>query len=157
MESARVAGLEDVDDIAFLAEEARTEIAASKGGELFLLADARRPPYRDSFLSDLESDYREIVLGCIDSVPVGFATWWPIEIAPGTVHAWVPEIFVLAGARGVGVGESVLNLLFDRARLVGAVGIESQVLPGNRHGKNFFERAAMTTRLLRVYSKLGDE
>ena len=72
----------------------------------------------------------------------------------GAQIAEIGEIFVLPDARGVGVGEVMLDLIMDWARDRGCTHLEGSVLPGNRAGKNFFERAAMVTRVLRVSTAL---
>ena len=66
----------------------------------------------------------------------------------------VSELVVDPDARGVGLGVCLLEDAVAWAKAVGAVGIESTALPGQRATKNFFEAAGMKARLLTVYASL---
>ena len=91
------------------------------------------------------------------------------DVAFGYAHATVVDVdgarivrlydvFVEPEARGVGIGEALLTFVFDWAREQGAGAIDSIVLPGNREGKNFFERFGLVARAIHVYRALdGDD
>jgi len=64
------------------------------------------------------------------------------------------DVFVEPDARGVGVGEALLTFVFEWARKQRSSAIDSIVLPGNREGKNFFERFGLVARAIHVYRSL---
>jgi L-amino acid N-acyltransferase YncA len=66
----------------------------------------------------------------------------------------VEQIYVEPGARSVGVGEAILDLLIVEATERGAIGIEALALPGDRATKNFFETHGMVARAIIVHRRL---
>jgi len=155
IESARLAADDELPTVALLAAEARAEIEASKGGPMYLRREGRALPYLESFEAQASDERGAVVVGLIDASIVAFATVSHCELRDGAQLAEIQEIYVLPDARGVGIGEFMLDVIMDWARERGCERLEGSVLPGNRHGKNFFERAAMVTRVLRVSTALG--
>lgn len=137
-----------------LAELARKEIGESKGGEMYLRNEAREHPYEPSLVDWLERPDAAVIVGTIDDCIVAFSAVSTFYLRDGGRIAEAAEIFVLEEARGVGVGEAMLDLMMDWSREHDCTHLEGSVLPGNRHGKNFFERAHMVTRVLRVSTRL---
>jgi GNAT superfamily N-acetyltransferase len=93
-------------------------------------------------------------VGCIDDVAVGFAQVGVVIHNPQNVIGEVLAYGVLAEARGVGVGEAMLDLVIDYCRSRGCTGIDAQALPGARETKNFFETFGFTARRLVVHHSL---
>lgn len=132
----------DAEAIADLRVAARSEVAPERGGELLL----------DSWpYTDQPSDITHV--GLIGSVVVGYVV---AGVEQGNDHrlCFVRELYVASPARTVGVGSAMLAVTIDAAQLAGCTAIESQVLPGNRAAKNFFERLGLVTRHMRVSRRL---
>jgi GNAT superfamily N-acetyltransferase len=112
-----------------------------------------RPAIDRARLSD---DAVLVALGLYADVPFGFAHAAMITVNDAhVVHLY--DLFVEPDARGVGVGEALLDFVFDWARARQARGIDSIVLPGNREGKNFFERFGLVARAIHVYRELAHD
>lgn len=154
METARLATNADRDVLAELARKARALAFAQRGGPLWL---AREVAWSPEAL--LEPDHPSppdgvVVLGCVDDVPLGFATLIMEEIPDGRRLAVVDQLYVDPAARDIGIGEAMMELVLDRAREDGAVGIDATALPGDRATKNFFERFGLTARAITVHRSL---
>lgn len=153
-EHARQATVDDLPIVVALAAEAHAEIGASKGGAMWARREARQPPLGASLQAGIDDESQLTILGTLDDSGVGYATVTTELLPDGALIAEVTEIFVLPDGRGVGVGEAMLDAVMDWARDLGCTHLEGSVLPGNRAGKNFFERAHMVTRILRVSTPL---
>lgn len=154
-EHAQQANINDLNVVVALVNEAHHEVAEAKGGALYLRREGRQAPVGDSIGPALQDSDQFVVLGMLDNSSVGYATVTTEVLPDGAQIAEVGEIFVLPDARGVGVGEVMLDAIMDWARNRGCTHLEGSVLPGNRAGKNFFERAHMVTRILRVSTPLN--
>lgn len=122
---------------------ARAAITAGRGGPL-LLADLDDDP--------AGADGALTLVGLVGEAPVGYAA-----LAQRGDRVRIRELWVDPGARGVGVGRALLAAVAAEARRRGASVLESQVLPGDRAAKNFFEAEGMVSRLLVVSRPLrGD-
>ena len=64
-------------------------------------------------------------------------------------------LYVDPGAREVGVGEAMMDLVLAWSEERGATGIDAVALPGDRATKNFFERFGLTARAIVVHRRLG--
>jgi GNAT superfamily N-acetyltransferase len=95
-----------------------------------------------------------VFVGSLDDAVVGYAVVNATDSAPGVKVARISELFVLPEARGVGVAEVLMDTILDWARAEGCDAIEASVLPGNRAGKNLFERYGLTARLIVVHRSL---
>lgn len=157
MEAARTAIADDLTEVLALADLARAEIHDLKGGPRYLEREGRSEPDRAALQSMLDDAEQHCVVGTIDDVIVAFAAARTEMLRTGDLIAEMTEIWVMPEARGVGLGEVMLDAIMDWARSEGCVSLEGSVHPGNRDAKNFFERAAMVTRLLRVSTSLVDE
>lgn len=125
---------EIVDQLRVLATE---EAMGNKGGALLVSFD--RAIVEDSTL----------LVGTLDGVVVGYATVTPCSRGDVRI-ASVKDLFVHPEAREVGVAAAMLSAAVAFATDDGCTHIESEVLPGNRAAKNFFERMGMVTRKLTV-------
>ena len=67
----------------------------------------------------------------------------------------ISDLFTLEGARGVSVGEEVMDALIAWAGEQGCFGVDSVALPGDRHTKNFFESFGLVARAIVVHRSLA--
>ncbi|HVX18041.1 MAG TPA: GNAT family N-acetyltransferase [Acidimicrobiales bacterium] len=156
-EGARPGTTADVARLAELVAASRGELAPARGGEMWVSRDAPAPPH-DQRLRDALDDATGAGVWCgtLDDVIVGLAVA-RIEVGrDGVALAVIDELYVEPGARGMGVGEAMMDLLVAWAGSAGCAGIDAAVLPGNRIGKNFFERYGLTARAIRVHRALPD-
>lgn len=155
-EAARRAGGEDLEAVVALTRQAIDELTPNRGGRIWRLRDARVEPV-EPFLSDAVAGQDPdlvAVVGTVDDVVVGYAIMRYESMHGGSRLAVVDDIFVDPQARGIGVGEAMMDLLLDEARQTGAIGIDSLALPGDRETKNFFERYGLTARAILVHRDL---
>jgi GNAT superfamily N-acetyltransferase len=66
----------------------------------------------------------------------------------------VDQVWVTPEARELGFGDEMLATAIGSARERGAVAVEGQALPGDRHTKNLYERAGIVARLITTYKTL---
>ena len=111
-------------------------------------------PEPEEFRRALADDRRQIWLGNLDGVPVGFAAMRLHTLADGSRLADIEALYVLPDARGVGLGEALMEMALAWATEAGAAGVDSVALPGDRVTKNFFERFGLTARALQVHRRL---
>lgn len=141
--TARVAGPGDAARIRELEEAARVELGPMRGGHLFLLREAR--PDGDG----------TAWVGTIDDEVVGYSAAHVEAVGDGTCLAVIDAIFVEEGARGVGVGEAMMEQVLAWSTQQGCIGVDAAALPGHRSTKNFFEGSGFTARLLIMHRRLG--
>lgn len=136
--------------LAMLRATAVAELSAVRGGALFL---ADRDVSRASDSQPQGAAGHEEPTGLqgvvsIDSVVVGFVEATLVELGEIGRVCRIEAIYVEPGAREVGAGEALMDLVTDFATAAGAVGIDSPVLPGQREEKNFFEASGFAARLI---------
>lgn len=142
--TARAAGPGDAVRIRELEEAARVELGPMRGGHLFLLREASTAGDGTAWV------------GTIDDQVVGYSGAHIEVVGDGTRLAVIDAIFVEEGARGVGVGEAMMEEVLAWSRQQGCVGVDAAALPGHRSTKNFFEGSGFTARLLIMHRALGD-
>jgi GNAT superfamily N-acetyltransferase len=160
MEAARPATIEDLAAIEALAREAVAELALLRGGEVWRLHVARREPLGELLADELQRgpEAGAAVVGLVDDVVVGYGVVHLEELGDGSTLAIVDDLYVTPGARGVGLGEAMMDLLLAHARAAGARGIDALALPGDRATKNFFESSGLKARAIVVHRDLrGDD
>jgi len=59
-------------------------------------------------------------------------------------------LFVEDSARGIGIGESLVNATVDEARAQGCRRVAGQALPGDRETKNVYERTGLVSQVITV-------
>jgi len=154
-ESARAAVAADIAVVAQLAAQAIEEMRPLRGGSVWARLEARSTPLAESLLRDLSGENSTVIVGTIDDAIVGYGAIRLLKLHDGAAVGRIGDLYVLPGARGVGVGEAMIGLLTDWARQRGCVGLDSLALPGDRHTKNFFETHNMVARSITVHRSLG--
>jgi GNAT superfamily N-acetyltransferase len=147
--AARHAAVDELALLSHFAELSTADRLNERGGAVLELLDPR-PAIDDARLADRQV---LLALGLYADVPFGYAHAAVVD-AGGTHIVRLYDVFVEPDARGVGLGEALLTLVFDWAREQRATAIDSIVLPGNREGKNFFERFGLVARAIHVYRAL---
>lgn len=150
-ESARVADTHDVPVLASLAEAGIEEKRDQRGGAIWRGREARRPPWVESFLADLEADGVLVVVGEYDGVVVGYGVARIEHLGDGRLLSSITDLYVLPDARDVGVGEALVDSLVAWSQDHGACGIDAVALPGDRATKNFFETFGLVARAILVH------
>ncbi len=156
MEGARPAGPDDVPALVRLARGAVDELTPTRGGSIWSRREARPEPLDESFEAALAYPDHRVLIGTIDGVPVGYAVAHVEVLRDEGLLAIVDDIYVEPDARGVSVGEAMMDDLIVWARDEDCLGIDSFVLPGHREAKNFFERFGLTARAIRVHKSLAE-
>lgn len=143
----RPAMITDIPALADLETTARAGIADVRGGALRL---AECAPITDwpALVADPE---RRVFVGTLDDVVLAFAV---LVLQPARDRSLVTHVYVDAGARELGLGDTMIEHAVAATREAGLAGIESTALPGDRDTKNLFERAGLTARKLTVYKAL---
>lgn len=155
MESARRATADDAAVVADLARSAIAELARLRGGSVWHRREARREPLEPDLAAACAQDTDPtVVVGTIDDSVVGYGVMHLDVLHDGLLIAVVDDLYVLPDARGVGVGEAMMNLLVESARKAGAIGVDAVALPGDRSTKNFFESFGLVARAITVHKSL---
>ena len=157
MEGARPATTDDLARIADLVAEALAEQAPLRGGGVFTAREARALPAEASLADALADDRQLLVAGTIDDTVIGYAAVHLEDLRTGTTLGVIDDIYVEDGARGVGVGEAMIDLVLAWCRARGCSGVDAMALPGNRETKNFFETFGFTARAIVVHRSLAGE
>jgi GNAT superfamily N-acetyltransferase len=155
MEWARLASPADAAELARLWDAVVAEVSAERGGPQ-LVGTMRRsePSPPPAGLGSCGDDPDRLVLvGLIDDAVVGFATG-VIGGRPEAPTAVIEALYVEADARGVGVGEALMDAVVSWAEAAGCVGVDAPALPGSRAAKAFLEEAGFVTRLLTLHRPL---
>ena len=146
-EAARPATVEDTPAIEALFAAATAELREQRGGEVW----ARQRDRNGGFVPPGDG---LVLVGTLDGSVVGYALVRVEPLADGGELAVLDDIYVEADARGVGVGELLLDSAIDWSRARRCAGIDSLALPGMRDTKNFFEAAGMVARAIVVHKRL---
>lgn len=152
--TARTATSTDVDVVADLATLAIEELTPHRGGALWRRESARPIPTTPSIEADLADPEVHVVVGTIDDVPVGYAVVRRVALLDQSHLARISDLYTLEGARGVGVGEAMMDDVVEWSRSEGCTGVDSVALPGDRHTKNFFESFGLVARAIVVHRSL---
>jgi len=153
--SARPATADDLPAVADLATAAIEELTPHRGGAVWRRQQARPLPPDDSLRADLDDPVAHVVVGTIDGTVVGYGVVRADLLADGSRLGVISDLFTDEGARGVSVGEQVMDVLVAWAQAQGCFGVDSLALPGDRETKNFFESFGLVARAIVVHKRLG--
>lgn len=153
-EAARRATPNDVARVAELAHQAIDELRTQRGGRVWASREARAEPLDASLAAALAETAHVVAVGTIDDVIVGYAVARLEHLRDDHPLAVIDDLYVEPDARGVGVGEALMELLLEWAHGQEASGIDAFTLPGNRQTKNFFEAHGLTARAILVHRDL---
>ena len=148
MEGARAATSADLPRVAALAHGFRAELRGERGGPLWAAREARPEPLESALASLLGTGDATVLAGTLDEHVVGYAVVEIEGLRDGSRLGVIGELYVEPGARGVGVGEALVEACVAFCLAAGCSGVDAAALPGHREAKNFFERAGFTARLL---------
>lgn len=144
----RLAVPTDGDDLAqlrLLEREARAAVVDQRGGERWL---AEHPEVGASWAARCAS--ADVWVAHIGPVVVGY-----LVAALGADRiVRVDQVWVTPAARELGFGDELLAHAIESAQQRGAVAVEGESLPGDRHTKNLYERAGIVARLITTYRTL---
>jgi GNAT superfamily N-acetyltransferase len=151
--TARHGSVADIGTVASLALGGRQSLASARGGEEWLHREALPEPLDQSYSALVTGLDSTVIVGTIDHVEVGLLALRETSGAGGSVGDIV-ELYVIEGARGVGVGEAMMDLAIDWVRDRGMSGLGGRSLPGDRATKNLFETYGLVARSIEVYKAL---
>lgn len=137
----RPASTTDVEQLRALEIEAREAVALQRGGAQWLV---EHPPIGD-WPTAVEAD--GLFVAHIDEVVVGYMI---SELGADQIVR-IDQVWVTPEARELGFGDALLAIAIATARARGAVAVEGQALPGDRHTKNLYERAGIVARLITTF------
>lgn len=155
MEGARPATCDDLATLARLAEDAVAEQFDQRGGAIWASRETRPLPALPSLEASLGDDGQLLLVGTFDEVVVGYAGARLERLRNGELLGVVTDLFVEPGARGVGVGEALIEEVLGWCGERGCCGVDAVALPGNRDTKNFFETFGFTARAIIVHRRLA--
>lgn len=138
---------DDIAQVALLEAEGRAALDGQRGGERWLV---EHPEIGASWASRCDRPGADVVVAHIGPVVVGY-----LLADLGSDHILrIDQVWITPEARENGFGDAMLAFAIDRARDHGAVAVEGQSLPGDRHTKNLYERAGIVARLITTYKPL---
>ncbi len=134
----------DREQLRALELEARTAVADQRGGDRWL--------DEHPLIGDGWGDRRagaDVFVGIIDDVVIGYLV---AELGTDQIVR-IDQVWVTPEARELGFGDELLASAIGSARARGAVAVEGQALPGDRHTKNLYERAGIVARLITTFRR----
>jgi GNAT superfamily N-acetyltransferase len=140
----RAATASDQQQLVELELEARAALVDQRGGDRWLL---EHPLVGDGWAA--RSEAADIFVGVIDDVVVAYIV---AELGDDAVVR-IDQVWVTPEARELGFGDELLATAIESAKQRGAVGVEGQALPGDRHTKNLYERAGIVARLITTFRR----
>lgn len=139
----------DVAQVSLLEAEARAALVGQRGGERWLV---EHPEVGERWAARAMEPGAEVVVAHIDDIIVGYL----VAVLGRDEIVRVDQVWVTPEARECGFGDEMLAEAISRARERGAVAVEGQSLPGDRHTKNLYERAGIVARLITTYREFDD-
>ena len=141
----RPARLDDAEQLSDLEREARAALVGQRGGDRWL---DEHPLIGDGWPRRcVDSD---VYVGSIDEAVIAYIV---ADLADDGIVR-IDQVWVTPEARELGFGDALLATAIDGAKQHGAVAVEGQALPGDRHTKNLYERAGIVARLITTFRRL---
>ena len=140
----------DADDLAqlqLLERDARAALVGQRGGDRWLV---EHPEVAGRWAEHCCADGVDVVVAHVGPVVVGYL----VGLLRADRIIAIDQVWVAPEARENGFGDALLELVIERARAAGAIAVEGQSLPGDRHTKNLYERAGIVARLITTYREL---
>ncbi len=141
----RAATHRDHEQLRALELEAREALVGQRGGDRWL---EEHPLIGDGWVFRCAN--ADVFVGTIDDVVIGYLV---AELGADLIVR-IDQVWVTPEARELGFGDELLASAIESARARGAVAVEGQALPGDRHTKNLYERAGIVARLITTYRQL---
>lgn len=154
MEDARRADSSDVGLISELRQAGRDQIGAERGGVLFLRRESPPESGRTDLTSVLGDPDRALWVGTVSGHVAGYGLGHIERLDGGSLHGVLDELYVEPQARGVGVGEAVLEGILEWFVARGCGGVDATALPGDRSTKSFLESGGFKARLIVLHRSL---
>ena len=153
MERARPAIPGDAPRVVELCTAALAEATARRGGSQLARAVLGGLGVPEWVAGALASDRAQVVVGELGEAVMGVGLVRAVA-GPAGGTATVELLFVEPGARGVGLGEVIMDALCGWAEGHGCDGLDAAALPGSREAKAFFEAHGMVARVLIMHRSL---
>jgi GNAT superfamily N-acetyltransferase len=151
MELARPAGAEDRQACTRLLSQALVAAEAMRGGAA-LVGEATTVSLLERWTQPGES---HLMVGEYDGVVVGLLAVTAAAGPGGVTNGRIECCYVETGARGVGVGSTLMEAAVDWCADRGFASVDALALPGDRTTKQRLEAAGFTARLLTLSRRLG--
>jgi ribosomal protein S18 acetylase RimI-like enzyme len=135
----------DQHELRLLELEARAALVGQRGGDRWL---DEHPLIGDGW--GARCDSADVVVGTIDEVVIGYLV---AELGADKIVR-IDQVWVTPEARELGFGDEMLATSIASAVARGAIAVEGQALPGDRHTKNLYERAGIVARLITTFKTL---
>jgi GNAT superfamily N-acetyltransferase len=135
---------DDLAQLHLLEHEARAALVGERGGDRWL---AEHPKVGDGWSNRCRAEGVDILVAHIGDVAVGYI----VGLLGADRIICVDQVWVTPLARENGFGDALLAVLIARAKGDGAVAVQGESLPGDRHTKNLYERAGIVARLITTY------
>ncbi len=135
----------DRDQLRQLEREARDALVGQRGGDRWL---DEHPEVGEGWAERCNDV--EVYVGSIDEVVIAYLV---AELGDDAIVR-IDQVWVTPEARELGFGDELLATAIGAARQRGAVAVEGQALPGDRHTKNLYERAGIVARLITTFRRL---
>jgi len=132
--SLREIGETDRDDVVRLVQESRVSAGKFRGGDVLW-----------EHIDQIDLSTLPGRLAVANDQACGVVLW------SYALDALTVEIlFVEESARGIGIGESLVNATVEQARAQGCRRVAGRALPGDRETKNVYERTGLVSQVITV-------
>ncbi len=151
--TVRIAIPADIGDVADLYVRLAGEQSALR--PLWEYADGLDEPVEESIRAMISANDRILYVAQESGAIVGFleaSVEGLLRQAGGEKVGVIRMIFTLDGARGVGIGDAMLERALTDFRARGIKLFDARVSPGHRHAKNFFEAHGFKARLIVMHA-----
>jgi len=132
---------DDLVALDLLEHEARAALVGQRGGDRWLVEH----PKTDDWA--LRCGVSDVYVAVIDDVVIGYLV---ADLGDDRVVR-IDQVWVTPAARELGFGDALLAEAIAVSGSRGAVAVEGQALPGDRHTKNLYERAGIVARLITTF------